>query len=385
MVSRQNYGMDKSMTKRFISLLLALAFLLSACAAQPTVAPASTPTPLVIPSATVIPPTQAPSEKVVPAETAAPTATATPSVSGLPDYSASAYLDDRSTAAALMLSYFNAINRHEYLRAYSYYTNNTNIGTLEEFSSGNSNTQSTSVVFGLIYGEGAAGSLYFTVPMILNVNTNLNTQQKFAACYVLRLPQPGNYGSPPITPMHIERRIAKSVPLTTTDSVALASACPSPDFPTGPNSSPAAVEQLTDLSNANYIDDRSDATTVLSSYVNAINHNEYVRAYSYWQIPPGTYKAFAAGYVDTASVTAQFGTAIMDVNDAQTSFSLPVILIATMTDGSINTYAGCYVMQLTQPEVQTTIPFQPLGITRADVKLVDNTAVAASLLATACQ
>jgi len=386
---------DKPMfPKRSVSFLLVCVFVLTACTGQPTVTP-TTPTTqptsltdaiLTATAAAFIPgPTGTAAPSIpAPTVTAVPSATTAPVSPGLPDISALIYLDDRSTPAALMLSYFNAINKRSYLQAYSYYTHYAALGTLDEFSNGYSETKSVSVVFGNISSEGAAGSIYYTVPMVLNATTTANIQQKFAACYVLRLPQPGNYGAPPITPLHIERGTAQSIPLTTLDSAALSFACPSPDFPTGPNGSPAAVETLTDLSPANYIDNRSDAVALMSSYLNSINRQEYVRAFSYWQTPVSTYDAFATGYATTASITAQFGTVTPDAGAGQVYYSLPVALKSTMTDGSLKTYVGCYVMHLAQPGFQGTVPFQPLGITNATVNLVDNSVDVTSLLATAC-
>ena len=384
--------------KRSISLLLVCVFLLTACTGQPTATPTTPPTQATSltdailtataaisipgPTGTTAPSVSAPTETAVPS---VPSATTAPVSPGLPDISTLIYLDDRSTPAALMLSYFNAINKHSYVQAYSYYTNYAALGTLDEFTNGYSETQSVSVVFGNISSDGAAGSIYFTVPMVLNATTTANIQQKFSACYVLRLSQPGNYGAPPITPMHIERGTAQSIPLITLDSAALSFACPSPDFPTGPNASPAAVETLSDLSPANYIDNRSDPVALMSSYLNSINRHEYVRAYSYWQTPASAYDAFAAGYATTASITAQFGTVTPDAGAGQVYYSLPVALKSTMTDGSLKTYIGCYVMHLSQPGFQGTVPFQPLGIISATVNLVDNSVYLTSLLATACQ
>ncbi len=42
-------------------------------------------------------------------------------------------------------------------------------------------------------------------------------------------------------------------------------------------------------------------------------------------------------------------------------------------------------MHLSQPAIQGVPPFQPLGLTKADVKQVDNNADPATLLATACK
>lgn len=373
--------------KLSVSILLVSIFVLSACGSPQPPAPTAIPTPQLPGLPTVVPPTQALVLPTAanPTATVAPTATQMALSTGLPEMSAAVYLDDRSTPAALMLSYFNAINRQEYLRAYSYYTNYTDLGTLDSFSKGYSDTQSVRVVIGDIFSEGAAGSVYSTVPMLLNVTTTAGVQQKFAACYVLRFPQPANYGAPPITPMHLDRGTAHGVALTVQDADALASACPSADYPTGPGSKPASVELLSDLSTANYIDNRSDPVTVLSSYLNAINRKEYVRAYSYWQSSPTNYAAFAAGYAHTASVTAQFGTATPDAGAGQIYYSLPVGMKSTLDDGTTQTFVACYSLHLSQPGIQGTLPFEPLGIKSATVKQVDNGADIPSMLATACQ
>jgi len=370
--------------KSFVSILLLMTILLSACGGQPV--PAATKLPLIVPSPLPTQPTRPPlPTPTLPPTLAAPTASPTPASVGLPDISATVYLDDRSTPAAVMLSYFNAINRHEYLRAYSYYTDYTSLGSLDDFSNGYSDTQSVAVVFGAIASEGAAGSIYHTVPMVLNVTTNTSAQQKFAACYIVRLPQPGNYGEPPITPMHIERGTATAVAAATTDANALASACASADYPVGPGSAPASVEQLVDLSSANYIDNRSDPVALLSSLVNAVNRHEIVRAYSYWQNPTATYDSFAAGYANTASISAQFGTATPDAGAGQIYFSLPVALISTLNDNTRQTFVGCYTLHLSQPGFQATPPFEPLGIKEAALTTVDNNAELTALLQTACQ
>ncbi len=370
-----------------ICILIAISLMISACGGQPT--SDATILPIVIPTP-IAPSAQAPTEPP-PTATAAAAATipvaptTTPAGAIQPDISSSVYLDDRSTPAALMLSYFNAINRHEYLRAYSYYTNFTEIGSLEQFTDGYSDTQSVSVVIGDIYNEGAAGSIYSTVPVIINTASNTGTVQKYSACYVLRLPQPGNFGEPPITPRHIERSTAQSVPLATPDAEVLAAACPEPDFPSGPDAGPPVLEQIDDLSSSNYIDNRSGPVEVISSLINAINRKEYVRAYSYWQESPGNFDTFAAGYADTASVTAQFGTATSDAGAGQIYYSLPTALESILNDGTHQTFIACYVLHLSQPGIQGTPPFAPLGIKSGTAHQVEGTSDISVLLATACE
>ena len=372
--------MFKQIVRVMIFTLLAA---MSACAAQPTpipVTPSNTPQivlPSITPSATEVASTE-------PAPTAEPTATVqTPET--LPDISQANYLDDRSTPAALMLSFYNAINRQEYLRAYSYYANTDALGSFDQFANGYADTQSVAVVFGAIANEGAAGSIYFTVPMVLNVTKTDQSAQKYAACYILRFPQPGNYGAPPITPMHIDKATAQSVDLSMGDSEALALACSALDFQAGAMSEAASVEVSADVSASNYVDNRSDPLSLINSLLNAINRQEYVRAYSYWATPPGAYNDYAAGYADTASVSAEYGTVTSDPGAGQIYYSVPMILHANLTDGSSQTFAGCYVLHLSQPGIQATPPFAPLGIKSGDFQQVDANADISALLQTVCQ
>ena len=113
------------------------------------------------------------------------------------------YLDDRSTAEAVIRSYYNAIDRHEYARAWSYF----GASAAPEFggwAKGYSDTASVAVSFGEMAQEGAAGSTYYTVPVTLDVSRTDGTSAKFAGCYTLRLVQPANQAEPPFEGIHIE-------------------------------------------------------------------------------------------------------------------------------------------------------------------------------------
>lgn len=115
-----------------------------------------------------------------------------------------AYLDDRSTAEAVVRSYYNAINLHEYARAYSYF----GAGVAPEFGeweAGYENTGRVDVSVGEVAEEGAAGSVYYTLPVTLDVTpVGGGAHQSFAGCYQLRLVQPANQ-SPPFEGIHIEK------------------------------------------------------------------------------------------------------------------------------------------------------------------------------------
>jgi hypothetical protein len=368
-----------------LSLTLAVIFLLTACSSIPTATPTTPPTaelPTLPPVATYTLPALPTGVSPTIAVTASPTAQP---AGPLPDISSANYLDDRSTPAALMLSYFNAINRQEYLRAYSYSNDPNDINTFNTFANGYSDTKSVTVSFGSITSDGAAGSIYYTVPMILNSTQTNGTVQKFAACYVLRLPQPGNYGAPPINPLHIEQRGAKSIGAGTADASALSSICQSLNLPVGGLPSGASVEDQNDISSTHYIDNRSDPVTTIKSFLNAINSQQLVRAYSYFQETPSTYNVFAAQYTNTKSVAVQFGTFTPDAGAGQIYYTLPAVLNTTLNDGTVQTTAVCYTLHISQPGIQGAPPFAPLGIKTITSKAAASGTDTATLLASACQ
>lgn len=82
---------------------------------------------------------------------------------------------------------------------------------------------------------------------------------------------------------------------------------------------------------------------VLASFYNAINRQEYGRAYGYWESPPSPYDKFAQGYADTAHVQliVQPPTFI-DAGAGNLHAAIPTVLVATRRDGSQQTFVGCY-------------------------------------------
>ena len=114
-----------------------------------------------------------------------------------------AYLDDRSTPEAVVRSYYNAINLHEYARAYSYFGAGV-APDFDEWETGYEDTGRVDVSVGEVAQEGAAGSIYYTLPVTLDVTpVGGGEHQTFAGCYQLRLVQPANQ-SPPFEGIHIE-------------------------------------------------------------------------------------------------------------------------------------------------------------------------------------
>lgn len=102
-----------------------------------------------------------------------------------------AFTDSRykpsSSPITLLQSYYNAINRGEYERAYSCWETPPRNASLEQFAQGYANTASVDVFVGLdIQGGGAAGSVYMEIPALLIATNTDGSQQVFAGCYVAR-------------------------------------------------------------------------------------------------------------------------------------------------------------------------------------------------------
>jgi hypothetical protein len=382
--------------QRRLSLVFSiiLVFTLASCQNSPQVIPTAqpkVPTEAITPEVTYVIVTNTP-EAVLPTATSAalPTATtaaaATSSPSGLPDYSSAAYLDDRSTAASLILSFTNAINRHEYLRAYSYWPDAADLGTLDGFTSSMTNVTNETVALGQVTSEGAAGSVYFTVPAAVTDSLSGGGTTKYGVCYTLRFPQPGNYGAPPIQPLHFNGYTKAVVDASVSDANVISAACTSV---AGLPSAAAAVENLGDISSTNYIDNRSGAVEVVKSLLNAINRKEYVRAYSYFENPVpviGTYTAYANGFNDTSAVTSVvFGTVLSDAGAGQYHYQVPLAEYVTHTNSTTHLYVGCYTLHLANPGMQGALPFRALSITTGKLKEYPTGTDVAPLFANACK
>lgn len=111
------------------------------------------------------------------------------------------YLDDRSTPEAVIDSYYSAINRFEYARAYSYF-GEAAPPNYDSWEMGYSDTQKVIVSYGPVSEEGAAGSTFYSVPVLLDVERTEGQHAWFSGCYFLRLTQPAIQGVP-FQPMHI--------------------------------------------------------------------------------------------------------------------------------------------------------------------------------------
>jgi hypothetical protein len=93
--------------------------------------------------------------------------------------------ENLSSPVDMLASYFNAVNRREYERAYGYWA--TPPGKLEEFARGYAETASVRLnVEPPTLIDGAAGSLYVEIPTALFARQRGGGEHVFAGCYVAR-------------------------------------------------------------------------------------------------------------------------------------------------------------------------------------------------------
>jgi hypothetical protein len=126
------------------------------------------------------------------------------------DITSGNYLDDRSNAVDVLSSLFNAVNRKEYVRAYSYWETNSEVGPFDKFQQGYANTASVQLTIGKVTSGAGAGQIYYTVPAVLKAKTTGGATQIFSACYILHLSRPEIQGVPPFQPLAIQSATAKA-------------------------------------------------------------------------------------------------------------------------------------------------------------------------------
>ncbi len=133
--------------------------------------------------------------------------------------------EDLDSPVGLLASYYNAISRQEYQRAYSYWE--TPPDPYEEFASGFADTAAVQVIVQppMRYGV-AAGSRYADIPTVLIAQHHDGTQSTFAGCFVTRTSnlQPPDIPEPDV--WHLYSASLAEVPNNSNIPALLADACP---------------------------------------------------------------------------------------------------------------------------------------------------------------
>ena len=379
--------MNRYLTTMILAGLLFAATACTPSVTTPTPEPAATPTlaPTAIDTTTANPqPTTAPTQAPTSAPTGVPTTIPIPTPTSA-DTAYIPYLDDRSDAAAVIHSLFNAINLHQYARAYSYWEDTSERPAFDQFEAGYQDTASVQVTLGAIGLGAAAGNLYAPVPVTLIAKSTAGATQTFVGCYLLHLGQPVIQGAPPFRPWGIQSASVQPVADNANLADLMSHACD--DYGQPAAFSPQPTADPGDISANRYIDDRTGPVEVLRSLYNAINRREYVRAYSYWESTAQNLPSldqFEQGYSTTQAVTLTTGPVTPDAGAGQIRYTLPVTLKASLSDGTQQTFVGCYVLHISNPDIQAAPPFQPLGIESANVRQVANEADTASSINQMC-
>ncbi|QOL82493.1 hypothetical protein [Pseudooceanicola spongiae] len=133
-----------------------------------------------------------------------------------------------------------------------------------------------------------------------------------------------------------------------------------------------AIVPLSAQADPSYLDDRSSPSAVVESLYNAINSQQYLRAYSYFDPDRiGDYDSFKAGYAETQSVTLRLGEPLTEGAAGTIYTQIPAVIEAVGTDGSTQVYAGCYLISAVSPGIQDVPPFLPIRIVSGTLAKTD--------------
>ncbi|PWK67616.1 DUF1176 domain-containing protein [Aminobacter sp. AP02] len=128
------------------------------------------------------------------------------------------YLDDRSDAAAVVRSLYNAVNRQEYGRAWDYFGETKPAKDFETFVKGYEATGRVDVETGAVSSEGAAGSIFYNVPVAIRAVGKDGSEKIFAGCYTARQVN-GSIQEPPFTPIQLDKGTLKPAEGTLADAL----------------------------------------------------------------------------------------------------------------------------------------------------------------------
>jgi len=96
---------------------------------------------------------------------------------------------ESAAAAEVLTRYYEAIEAHDYGTAYALWGDGGQASrhTFEEFKAGFADTRSTALTIAQLGDvEGAAGSLYVSIPVTVHAELNDGASQQFSGSYVLR-------------------------------------------------------------------------------------------------------------------------------------------------------------------------------------------------------
>ncbi len=100
------------------------------------------------------------------------------------------FYEDRTDPVAALVSFYNAITRQEYERAYSYFQGAPHpdpalVGPYAAWAQGYATTRAVTVAAGKPVADAGAGNLYATFPVVLTATHTDGSPQVFTGCYVM--------------------------------------------------------------------------------------------------------------------------------------------------------------------------------------------------------
>jgi hypothetical protein len=140
------------------------------------------------------------------------------------------FYENRTEAVNTLKSYYNAINRKEYQRAYGYFEGAPNpqpslAPSYDQFAAGYANTASVALAYGKEFTGAAAGSIYDSLPVLITARHTDGSTQAFAGCYTLRRTNEGVSPNPADLLWRIYSAQLAEVPANTPPSTALNRVC----------------------------------------------------------------------------------------------------------------------------------------------------------------
>ena len=306
--------------------------------ASPALAlPTEQPTATSTASPTFVPPTQQPtlthtaSPTLVP-PTQRPTATSTASPSPEPPTPRPTAVarGDPDGAVQVILDYWAAIDARDYPRAYRFWANDGAASgrSLEQFADGFADTVHVSVLMGA-FGELSSTTGRVTLPVtLLAVANDPETSEQYLQHYQGTYTLQFSAGA-----WRIASASIRALPAGTP--------------------APAYVQ---------------DPLVLLGTYFESINRREYARAYTCWRDPGQalrqSYSRFRQGFATTKRVDIQMGEPQLEGAAGSSYAEVPVLIVATQTNGTTRAYCGSYVLRRAN-----VTPFDQFGwrIERADI------------------
>jgi hypothetical protein len=247
------------------------------------------------------------------------------------------YFEQKTEPAALLASYYNAIARREYDRAYNYWSSAPMGQTRAQFAAGFAQTSQFEVYVRVpARAEGAAGNLYADVPTLIFAQSSNGTVQTYIGCFTLHKANVPVGDNPRPDPNWDIR----SASLKQVNAAILT------DLNT------AACAENVGVSLYGTMDFTESPVDTLVSYFNAVVLRDYTRAYNYWITPPGnvSLQKFTEGYANTADVWVYlklngFRSWVSTAGLPQAD--VPVFLAGIHPDGVGEYFAGCYTFRRT--------------------------------------